>query len=898
MKQIIRLAWSYLKYYKKQTMALFLGIVLSCALFTGIGSLQKSGNHAARENARTKSGDWHYTMRCDTEWFEEFKKTYQPGEKEQGYCVEKTGVLTMRKVTEEPYEIELDYAEEGYLSMMGRIMKEGRYPVEEGEAALDEFALRNLDIPREIGTTFILDGETFTLCGIVSEQPSALVQRMQVFVNPTLDYGTNGTFLYVKFDESKDIYRQMSAFADTFGISKKKIAANWELLEWLKNGVRINAAEVVKTGILHWRQTGFPYIWGNLDEKWNLKDKAVLAAIGVFGTFVIYSLFQVSVRKRMSQYSVMQTLGMESKRTFGVLTSELWMIFAVAYPVGCVLGNAAAWGIYQKIGSIFVRTKGNQHTNMYVAAETAREAAQAGRAQASAFQVSGETIFFGAIFLLCLLTLVSLILVRRMEKLTLREMIAKEGEAQTKRRKIYSLKRKDLTGVLTKKFMFSRKKTFIEIILSLSVGSVLFLGTAYLTENAKINNELTFKADDGLGSDIQVYEDSDSLPSLIPKACAEQMEKISGLESVRPVRYMAGELALSADVFHWTEYYMGSEKPEENILDADSGMVEKFNGRLVRKANGEYGLKVNIYGYDDSMLNELNDYLLEGEIDPEKMREEDTVILATLMDGQGNYDGISVSPGDALLVRTPKTEDTQTELLKFQGEDSLYQSSNLQVQAVVSRTLARVDQFYGDGAASIIMTNEQMQKYFGVNGYRAISIALKENADAGAVTDEIRKVVSGVSDCVVKDYTEQIKVQNFYLNQKMLFFYGIALVLLVISLLHIMNSMQYLVAARKHEFGILRAMGITDSSFRIMLLKEGLRYGVYSSIVMVVLYLVVQKVLYYFMTHVFLYLHPKSEIQIVPVLIMSLVNLSICAAAVLISGQSVLKEQVVDVIRE
>ena len=29
MKQIIRLAWSYLKYYRKQTMALFLGIVLS-----------------------------------------------------------------------------------------------------------------------------------------------------------------------------------------------------------------------------------------------------------------------------------------------------------------------------------------------------------------------------------------------------------------------------------------------------------------------------------------------------------------------------------------------------------------------------------------------------------------------------------------------------------------------------------------------------------------------------------------------------------------------------------------------------------------------------------------------------------------------------------------------------
>ena len=65
-------------------MALFLGIVLSCALFTGIGSLQKSGNHAARENARTKSGDWHYTMRCDTDWFEEFEKTVSAGRKRAG----------------------------------------------------------------------------------------------------------------------------------------------------------------------------------------------------------------------------------------------------------------------------------------------------------------------------------------------------------------------------------------------------------------------------------------------------------------------------------------------------------------------------------------------------------------------------------------------------------------------------------------------------------------------------------------------------------------------------------------------------------------------------------------------------------------------------------------------
>ena len=96
---------------------------------------------------------------------------------------------------------------------------------------------------------------------------------------------------------------------------------------------------------------------------------------------------------------------------------------------------------------------------------------------------------------------------------------------------------------------------------------------------------------------------------------------------------------------------------------------------------------------------------------------------------------------------------------------------------------------------------------------------------------------------MVKDYSEQIRQQNLYLYQKMFFYYGIAAVLLGISLLHIMNSMQYLVAARKREFGILRAMGITDAGFRRMLAKEGLCYGIYSGVTVTVIYFVVQKIL-------------------------------------------------------
>ena len=74
-----------------------------------------------------------------------------------------------------------------------------------------------------------------------------------------------------------------------------------------------------------------------------------------------------------------------------------------------------------------------------------------------------------------------------------------------------------MTGILTKKLMYARKSTFVGILLSLSMGSVIFLGAAYVTENTKVNNELTFKADDGLASDIQIYEASDKLTDFIPE---------------------------------------------------------------------------------------------------------------------------------------------------------------------------------------------------------------------------------------------------------------------------------------------------------------------------------------------------------------------------------------------
>lgn len=894
MKNIIHISFSYLKYYKKQTAALFTGIILSVALLTGMGGLFESGKHAALENARTEYGDWHYCTRGDADWIHKYK-TDSAG---NGYIIEKAGMETVRKIIEEPFAIELVYADSGYLDMMGRDVIKGHYPQKEDEIAMDIQTLQNLGKTDDLGSQVVLDGEVFTLCGIMGDMPEKLPELLgdfrQVFVNSSLDYGENGSFLYLKFEENHKVYKQLKSFCKNFGISYSDMSRNNGIAGYVGGYMPGKVWEVIKGGLSN-KGLGLPYIWGTLNTDGQLTETVILLGIAFFGAFIIYSLFQISLIRRMSQYSIMQTLGMTDGYKMGVLLCELGSIGIVGYPIGCICGNLTACFIYQKAGRIFILRDQTRHTGGEGAAQ---KFGVANLPDAGNYQISWHTILWGFICLTIAVFVISGIFVCQMKKQSIRQMLAEEIVKYPKRR-IYSKRYSNLTGILTKKFMFSRKGTFMGILLSLSIGSILLLGASFVTENTKINNELTFKADDGLGSDIQIYIQSDQLADWIPEDAIKEMEMISGIDALHPVRYLLGEIPFYDGTFTWTSYF--AETANDESFPPDPQIMEKYNGVAVQVGEDDYKLKVNIYGYDDAMLEDMKDYILSGEIDPEQMRRENSVIVKTLMDGQGYYDGVDVEPGDEITLTTVSGKEVPQEALRFQGEKEWYQSKSLKVTALASRPLAKVDTYIGDigdTVIDIIMTNEQMERNFGVKEYQTVSISVSPETDAKAVSTELGKITKNINKCVVKDYSEQIKQQNLYLFQKMFFYYGIAAVLLGISLLHIMNSMQYLIAARKREFGILRAMGITDTGFRKMIAKEGLRYGIYSGMTVMIIYFVVQKILYYFMVHVYLYLHPKAFISWKVLAAVILLNIVICVGVTLMTGKTILREQIIEEIRE
>jgi ABC-type antimicrobial peptide transport system permease subunit len=653
--------------------------------------------------------------------------------------------------------------------------------------------------------------------------------------------------------------------------------------------------ETIKAGLSD-ADYGFPFIWGQLNPTGLLTERAILLILGIFGIFIIYSLFQISVRKRTAEYSVLQTLGMTDPITFGVLLVEMGMLSLVGYPIGALLGNGVAGLIYRSFGKIFIVQEQARHTGIGMEQQLERMAINL--PDAGDFQISWSVFSGGAVYLVIVLFVLSWMLIRRMKKQTIWQMIIKDNKKKLKSRKIHSIRRSNMAGVLTNKFMFSRKGTFVGILMSLSVGSIIFLGAAYTTENTKINNELTLKADDGLGSDLQVYEESDQIVDVMPEKVVNELKQVDGLQSVHGVRYLLGETPLEDGSLLWTSYFAEIAADPNN--KPNPILKEKYNGVINQTGEDDYAMRINIYGYDDAMLKEMEPYILEGTIDPEQMRKDNSVIYKTLMDGQGNFGGITIKTQDMVSIKTIKDKTVPQEALRFLGEDAWYQNRKMKVAAIASRPLAVIDTFIGDNydnCIDIIMTNEQMEQNFGVSDYRTISISLKEGTDADSVIGKIKDIISGIPKCVIKDYTDQIEAQNVYLTQKMMFFYGTAAIFFGISILHIMNSMQYLVAARKHEFGIIRAMGITDWGFCKMLAKEGLRYGIYSSMVVGILFLIVQRILHYFMVHVYLYLHPRPMISWIPLAGVVAVNLVICVGVVLFAGRSILKNQIIDEIR-
>ena len=612
------------------------------------------------------------------------------------------------------------------------------------------------------------------------------------------------SFVYLKLDESKKMYKQCQALKEDLELDSEAIQENDNVNYYLGGESPQSSIDHLKFAFTN-PEGNFTYLMLVLRDEFGLTVNGVILGLGLFSIFIIYSVFSVNISKRITQYGILKVLGIGKFKQFSLVLFELWSLLLIAFPIGAILGNLVAKLMYSNFNTVFINrdvVNSGTHTN-----ETQSFLAAA-ELKAGNFHISYTAIVFEAAFLVVAMCFIAWKIKCQTQKSVSIQLLKGGNDKKRKNRTIYSKGKLSLFNVLIEKFMLERKRTFLGILVSLSLGGVIFLCSNFVLTNAQTSNQMQLASDDGLGSDYKIYENNIDLNKTLGEDVENNLEKIDGVKNIYPVKSYIGEVVIEQDNFFWKEYY---EYLNEAYKDV-------YNGYMRNTTNGDYAIKSNILGYSDELLGKMEPYILEGSIDPDQMRRNNEVVLVTLEDAQGNHNSIDKKVGDTIKVKTPNKVSGSSEDLKQLGSESDFSEKEYTISAIVSRTMVRDSRLYTledqpDITYSVIMTNEQMKQNYNIEGYRVLTVEKEKNTDTELVANEIKKQTQALDDCLFQDYTGAIERQNEYLFQKTLFFYGIAFVFLIISLFHIANTMNHLILSRRHEYGILRAMGITNKNF-------------------------------------------------------------------------------------
>ncbi|MCI6868226.1 MAG: ABC transporter permease [Lachnospiraceae bacterium] len=881
---MLRLAYQYMRYYKSQTFAILASIILTAALLSGVSSLIYSSQMNSLENQKTIYGDWHYYLDVEPEVFEEVRS----GETDIGFQIEQCGKMEIRDVVTEPYLLYFINTDESYRQMAHRELIEGIYPVKANEVAADRYTLGNLGFSGELGDTLRLNGKDYVLTGIIKSAWAASSNEMEVFVGKDFEGRGSQPLLYLRFDEGEKLYKQLDAFLKKYQISSDAVTANDEVVMYLGGEQPDRITDILKFALTDERGN-FTYVVLKLQSEYNLAFNGMILLLCVFSLFIINSIFHISVSKRTAEYGMMQTLGISEKSIGGTLILELWILFFIGYPLGCLLGNGILKLLYGQLDGVFsIQTVGKgTGVELTVLDQTVvRESVET-----ASFHVSWNAMVIGFLFLLVTLAAIGFCTVYSMRKQSIRQVMSGDTSFVKSRRKIYSLRNARLVNVVVRKFMFSNKKRVIGILLSLSIGGCIFLCTTYMVENLKVHAEMSMKSDDGLGSEYRVSVKSNVLSDTIPASTVDAIKAMPELSEVYATKYTLGELTIQKKELEWEKYF--------NERNADGYFRQQYGGICVDKEDGTYGIKYDVYGYDAGMLEQLQEFILEGEIIPEELEEGNQIIAVANMDGQGNYNFYGKHPGDTVTLRVPKDLNCSREVLTFQEAEENYITKEFEIASIVSRALAQEDSFLNvepwSNSQSFIMTNQEMRSQFGIEDYSFLNASPAAGADPDQVSGQLLQKIRDVPKAVLQDYTAAIETQKNYLRQQQLFFTGIALILLVISLFHIMNSMNYSILSRRREYGMIRAMGITDIGFYEMILRTGFLYGILPDIFIFLIYnIVFRKIMDYYMAHVVQFLHFTAGVPNGIMATVMTLNIAIAVIAVGIPARKIVKSNIIN----
>ncbi|MEG0180917.1 MAG: FtsX-like permease family protein, partial [Peptostreptococcaceae bacterium] len=154
------------------------------------------------------------------------------------------------------------------------------------------------------------------------------------------------------------------------------------------------------------------------------------------------------------------------------------------------------------------------------------------------------------------------------------------------------------------------------------------------------------------------------------------------------------------------------------------------------------------------------------------------------------------------------------------------------------------DTYTSDECIDVIVSDNKFKQTTGSETYQAININLEQGANDKKVYDEILKTTIKVNGAMARNIIEEKANRDAMYEKSRIYNAGMVVVLFIIAIVNIVNNISQSILDRTNEFGMLRAVGLNNKDFKKMIIFEGLIYTLISSLIIICVSLVLNKITY------------------------------------------------------
>lgn len=505
----------------------------------------------------------------------------------------------------------------------------------------------------------------------------------------------------------------------------------------------------------------------------------IMLLIILTGYLIIYNIFQISVAGDIKFYGLLKTIGTTPKQLRKIIYRQAIILSLAGIPAGL----AAGWLIGVKLMPVII-------SNLNGVSE-------ASSASPVIFIMSaGFTLI--TVFISCFIPARSAAKISPVEAVKYTDNSFVTGKKKKRKRKKVTPFAMALANLGRNK-----KKTAVTV-LSLSVAVVLLNITITFTSGFDSGKYLV-----NVPFDFQIahskYFQKGGLEIFSSESVLSQddVNNIASLDGIEDGGRVYGRTGPAYKFITEKEYrYLNSWMPDDALKEEIKNSPHDSDGKI--------GMSVNMYGMEDYALDKLK--VFEGDISKLKKQGEKYIAAVAFEDDFGNMVETSGIPKVGEKIK-----------INFGAHNEEYT-----VAAVVAVPYYMSYRYFGD--QEFILNAQTFTEASGTDDIMYYAFDVRKGYE-----DEINDFIKGYVEKSVSsvDYDSvQLHENEFYNFKKMITLMGVLLsaVIGIVGILNFLNVMVTGISARKREFAVLQAVGMTGNQLKKMLYAEGLFYTMFSSV--------------------------------------------------------------------